>query len=141
MVIILIFTWFNLRIDKRSPGGAAHLNTCIHKYGVYILWEGIFFPILWYMPHFNLFFHFCFLNIDISVTLFVIFLYLNFTFHKIRTRTKIKNLRHSSLHLYLMNTCCKSEWFQMLLKNHIFIFPEHYFSDFLMLFNIIYMTR
>ena len=33
------------------------------------------------------------------------------TFHKIKTRTYIRNLRHASLHLYLMNTCLKFQSF------------------------------
>ena len=37
----------------------------------------------------------------------VIFFNINFTFHKIKT--KIKILRHASLHLYLINTCSKFE--------------------------------
>ena len=47
-----------LRIDRGSPGGAAHSGTCIHSYGswigiLYIFRKIIFFSTQWYKYNFS----------------------------------------------------------------------------------------
>ena len=68
-----------------------------------------------------------------------------------KTRTYIWILRHTSLHLYLKNTCFKSEsmcnidWDihvkKMHMEKHIFVFPDYYPSDFSTHFYMIYIIR
>ena len=74
------------------------------------------------------------------------------TFHKIKTRTYIKILRHTSLHLHLKNTCLKFErcilnigWDilvqKKLTKYQCFVFTPHYISKYSTQLDLFYIPK